>query len=333
MSFEPDPYLAAAKIAGKAGVFDTIKELLMVRVRKWKAPHDSELLDGIASHSAKLAIELRPSASVEEQERVALGIFLARGFDSQAGCNVVDIMEQAHREAGDSQDPNGPSHDWWHRIYEACKPVSDKEMQELFARLIAGELKQPGCVAFSTIEVLRRLDTETARIFQRWCSMSLDSGQDLRLLTFGRTSYMWGFGLSYADLQRLDEVGLIRLELTDWQVGTYFTKEDGGTVRRWVMQFEYLKRPWYVRRSDPANTNIGNVPIIAATRAGTEIGRTSPREENRSYTRALRRYLDGLGLQMFDAEPDMIDEETGGIAWERNITPGFEFLLEEDTTS
>ena len=296
MSFEPDPYLAAAKIAGKAGVFDTIKELLMVRVRKWKAPHDSELLDGIAAHATKLAIELMPSASVNEQERMAVGIFLARGFDSQAGCNVVDIMEQAHREAGDSQDPNGPSQDWWHRFYEACKPVSEGEMQVLFARLLAGELRQPGSVAFSTIEVLRRLDPETAAIFQRWCSMCISLGSDFRLLTLGRGKHEFGLGISYLDLERLEELGLIRLGTGGggvyWPLGDIFRKADTRGP------LEYVDELWFLTRVDPSKTNIEPVPIIGTTRAGTEIGRISTRVENASYTRALQQYLGDRGIQM-----------------------------------
>ena len=52
---------------------------------------------------------------------------------------------------------------------EACHKSSE-EMQERFARILAGEIKKPGSFSIRAIKLLGQIDSETASIFRTFCS-------------------------------------------------------------------------------------------------------------------------------------------------------------------
>ena len=63
--------------------------------------------------------------------------------------------------------------DWIARFFELAKDVSREEMQKLWGRLLAGEISKPGQFSLRTLEVLRNLSAEEAKLFERACAYVL----------------------------------------------------------------------------------------------------------------------------------------------------------------
>lgn len=68
--------------------------------------------------------------------------------------------------------------DWFVRFFEDAGNISDEQMQELWAKVLAGEIKQPGSFSLRTLEVLRNLSKEEAEILQEIASYAIPFGDE-----------------------------------------------------------------------------------------------------------------------------------------------------------
>lgn len=59
--------------------------------------------------------------------------------------------------------------DWITEFRECCKNTSDKVMQSLWARILAGEIEKPGTFSLRTVDFLRTLRKSEAELFSKFC--------------------------------------------------------------------------------------------------------------------------------------------------------------------
>ena len=102
--------------------------------------------------------------------------------------NLAQIVEKARLALPPGQVPDvEPDMAWTSSYSEAAQDISDEDMQELWARVLAGEVEKPGSTSVRTLAILRNLDQSTAKLFRRLCSIavSLRLGADPVSLTPG----------------------------------------------------------------------------------------------------------------------------------------------------
>lgn len=68
--------------------------------------------------------------------------------------------------------------DWFVRFFEEAGSISDEDIQELWAKVLAGEIENPGSFSLRTLDVLRSLSKYEAEIFQRLASYSINNGNE-----------------------------------------------------------------------------------------------------------------------------------------------------------
>lgn len=66
--------------------------------------------------------------------------------------------------------------DWFVRFFEDAGNISDEEIQELWAKVLAGEIKQPGSFSLRTLDVLKNLSKSEAEIIQVLASYAIRMG-------------------------------------------------------------------------------------------------------------------------------------------------------------
>ena len=97
-------------------------------------------------------------------------------------------------------------------ILEASN-VADETLQDMWARLLAGELESPGSVSNDTMSIARDLTKERAEEFQTLCSAALSNFDGTRDIVVGCGSpganSLRPYGLSYDVLMRLAHHRLI----------------------------------------------------------------------------------------------------------------------------
>jgi hypothetical protein len=63
--------------------------------------------------------------------------------------------------------------DWFVRFFEEASNISDEQVQELWAKVLAGEVRQAGNFSLRTIDILKNLSKEEAVILQRIASYAI----------------------------------------------------------------------------------------------------------------------------------------------------------------
>lgn len=78
--------------------------------------------------------------------------------------NLERIVEAAGPQLPPSVAEEPVSADWTARFLDAGQDVSDSEVQQLWSRILAGEVAQPGTFSIRTVEMLRLMDHKDATL-------------------------------------------------------------------------------------------------------------------------------------------------------------------------
>ena len=100
------------------------------------------------------------------------------------------------------------SFDWFIRYYEASGNISDKEMQILWAKILAGEIEKPSSYSLRTLDVLRNMSKEEAECFVKICNASIKIESEKYVIPADQ-DYLSKNGIDYSDILMLEEIGLI----------------------------------------------------------------------------------------------------------------------------
>lgn len=125
--------------------------------------------------------------------------------------NFLDIAEIADGMVQKkSNKSNGKQYnfDWFIRYYEASGNISDKEMQILWAKILAGEIEKPSSYSLRTLDVLKNISKEEAERFVKICNASIKSGSEKYVIPADH-DYISKNDINYSDILMLEEIGLI----------------------------------------------------------------------------------------------------------------------------
>ena len=76
------------------------------------------------------------------------------------------IAGHAAEELGDTEVPDHePDPDWIARFFDDAQDISSEELQKLWGRILAGEVKSPGQTSLRTLSILRNMTQEEAQVF------------------------------------------------------------------------------------------------------------------------------------------------------------------------
>ena len=80
--------------------------------------------------------------------------------------NIKTIAGHAAEELGDTEVPDhDPDPDWVARFFDGAQDVSSEELQKLWGKILAGEIKSPGQTSLRTLSILRNMTQQEAKDF------------------------------------------------------------------------------------------------------------------------------------------------------------------------
>lgn len=94
-----------------------------------------------------------------------------------------------------------PTDDWMNSFMRFAEDASSERMQDLFGRILAGEVSRPGAFGLTTMRILSELDQDIAEDFTYAWSLSVGESVDY--------TDEWRKGDGYARWKRLVEAGLM----------------------------------------------------------------------------------------------------------------------------
>ena len=162
------------------------------------------------------------SPDAEVQGQIAFGGLITQRLQFQEEkrqANIGSVVRQAALELGGREVlDHEVDHDWTARFFNDVQDVSSEEMQQLWSRVLAGEVERPGSTTIKTLGVLKNLDKATSSLFRKLCSTCVSirpDGKifvDARVPSLGRNAAdnaLQKYGLGFLTLNVLNEYGLI----------------------------------------------------------------------------------------------------------------------------
>jgi Protein of unknown function (DUF2806) len=93
-----------------------------------------------------------------------------------------------------------PDEDWLNVFARYAEDASSERLQDLWARILSGQLKRPKIFSLSTLRFAAELDEETASLFEKWSTQIVEAD----FIPFIPTE-----GDGFTELIKLEDVGLL----------------------------------------------------------------------------------------------------------------------------
>lgn len=101
--------------------------------------------------------------------------------------------------------------DWTTRFFRIIEDVSNEEMQALWGKILAGEIKQPKSYSLRTLELIRNLCQNDADVFMKVAKFAIKSDKSYYLYKGNNEDKLKSeFDINYKDMALLTEIGLIQ---------------------------------------------------------------------------------------------------------------------------
>ena len=212
--------------------------------------------------------------------------------------------ENSTDQSADGEEEKTINDDWLNSFENEASQKSTEEMQFLFGRILAGEIRKPGSYSIKTVKILAQLDQNVAKLFKRLCSVSVglvdsSSGniRHFKAISLENAPLslhtMAKYGLSVNELCTLQEYGLtLDSNLTYW----HFQKPN--------CMLRHQGRNWIVSplsKNKDANQEL-KLYGIQFTRAGRELYGLVDQEPVPEYTEDLKNFLADQTLQMIEVQ-------------------------------
>lgn len=241
---------------------------------------------------------IREQINLDKTSAIAANEFKKEKFDSSA------------EQSTDSSEEKTISDDFLNSFEEEVRQKSSEDMQLLFGRILAGEIRKPGTYSTRTVKILGQLDQNAATLFKKLCSVCVALVFDDRAEGYvhdARVSSLGGnagsnalskYGLGFGQLNILHEYGLIISDYNSWFDYKLCIANENPPV---LVPFRHQGQNWVLAPMPGRDKNQEcRVSGVALSRAGCELFRIVDPDPMESYTEDLKKFFAQQNLQMVE---------------------------------
>ena len=232
------------------------------------------------------AIEDRISTIARENPELAERArkrLLTREIEGQF--NVEQIAEQASLALPSAVSVEPVNADWRRKFFQEAENVCESDMQELWGKVLAGEIAQPGAFGLRTLETLKQLSRKEAELFRQICGIAMSDGWVV-IVGHDINTALKPFGFSYDEILKLRDAGLLlHGDGIHKSFPSMSPTEQPGTQITVLVNNEI-----FIQLSGQSLASL-HVPSLIFTQAGRELQRLIAIAPNEQYLTALGVYL------------------------------------------
>ena len=199
-----------------------------------------------------------------------------------------------------------PDHDLVARFFSDVQDVSSEELQQLWAKVLSGEIEHPGTTSFLSLSILKNLDRDTAKLFRKLCSLcvsiSIETTEgsqviDARALTLGDNTegtMLEKYEVGFAELNVLNEHGLVIPNYNSWADYIIWVEGLGSEDKSkfGMGPFIFQGQQWIFKPTSIHDLNDElKLNGVALTRAGRQLSRVVDLESMDMYTHNLKKFF------------------------------------------
>lgn len=162
----------------------------------------------IESEKDKRDIPQLPDVSIEKRvtTRVAYQ-------EAKKQSNIENITQYAAEEISQTEKigDERPDSDWTARFFKIAEDITTEQMQTLWGKVLAGEVKRPGSFSLRTLDILKNISQKEAEIFVRLAHMAFRGGNNTVFVPNpDREEFLKeNCHIEFLDLLLLREIGLL----------------------------------------------------------------------------------------------------------------------------
>jgi len=193
--------------------------------------------------------------------------------EAQRQENMEGVILKALPQVKESANADSMDDDWITNFFDKCRIVSDSEMQQLWARILAGEANSPGAFSKSAVNLLSNLDKADAALFTNLCGFvwGIDVFEPVPLVIGSGGDIYRNAGIDRRKMHDLESIGLVKtretsteytLQVPETLVVRYF----GRGLRLAVRPLVYSKK--LPEREMPRVFGLG---VLLFTKVGREL--------------------------------------------------------------
>lgn len=126
--------------------------------------------------------------------------------------NIEQITDQAVSSLPSDAKVDALDEDWVAHFFKQCDTVSNKEMQSLWGKLLAGEAATPGTFSKRTVDFVSSIDNRDAQLFTAFCQFVWMIGDATPLIYDLEQKIYSEAGINFGSIKHLDAIGLVSFE-------------------------------------------------------------------------------------------------------------------------
>lgn len=170
--------LLAPWCASREGKARIIMAEMDAKVRQIQAAEESSMSQLIAKAQNE-AREYVPTSDILESDEGIESNIIRNAVESQAKKRLMNVGAVAGHAAEELKDKEVPDHDpdpdWIARFFDGAQDVSSEELQKLWGKILAGEVKSPGQTSLRTLAILRSMTQQEAKNFSDLMRFRIDT--------------------------------------------------------------------------------------------------------------------------------------------------------------
>lgn len=199
------------------------------------------------------------------------------------------------------------SEDWLNVFEGHAGQMGSENMRRLFGKILANEIRRPATFSIRTINLMAQLDNDAAVLFARLCSLAsvaynLDGViADARVMSNGHPGQntLAGFGLSFGNLNTLEEYGLIISDYNSHMDYKPAIKNPFWKTR--PFKFGGKRRMLTSKAGFPMKNDSLLATGVAFSKAGKELlSIVDVDSEDSYYSKYMQEFFGGFGMEMVD---------------------------------
>lgn len=170
--------------------------------------------------------------------------------------------------------------DWKTRFFNIAEDISNEEMQVLWGRILAGEIKKPNTYSLRTLELLKNLTKEEAEVFTKFAKLKISDGHQNFIYNPQNGKFIEEeFGLNFSDRLLLSDLGLIYSEIS---LGLNYKPTENGVLTNVL---NYGKKGIFLIRKEQTPKQL--IECLVFTKIGVELSGLIEQDYNKNYVEKI----------------------------------------------
>jgi hypothetical protein len=262
----------------------TIYKPRAIRKEAEAKAYEIELIERAKSRALAEGKEIEAETIDRIQER-----FLYKELRKQENIDNISQIAAQRLSQEDTVSEEQVDADWTTRFFNIAEDISDEEMQQLWGRILAGEVKQPKSYSLRTLELLKNLSRREAEVFSRASNFVIVSHNSPFLFRGESEDMLDRHNLSFEDRLLLTETGLLQSE---------------NNIARTIRQnnidslIYFQSGRFIIKVLKKANTSENKIEIFRFTKIGEELLKLIDPNPSENYIKEFCFKLEELGLEV-----------------------------------